>query len=65
MFFCIKSIISTFGTTVITVVGGGKPMGGENNWFCIFEADWGCMVTPAKNRRTPRGASASALAPFF
>ena len=20
-------------------------MDGENNWFCIFEADWGCMVT--------------------
>ena len=39
-------------------------MGGENNWICIFEADCGCMVTPAKNRRTPKGASASALAPF-
>ena len=20
-------------------------MGGENNWFCIFEAVWGCMMT--------------------
>ena len=27
MFFCIKSIISTFRTVVITVLGGGKPMG--------------------------------------
>jgi hypothetical protein len=35
----------SFGTTVIGIVDGGKPMGGENNWFCIFEADWGCMVT--------------------
>ena len=35
----------SFGTVKITVVGGGKPMGGENNWFCIFEADWGCMMT--------------------
>jgi hypothetical protein len=22
-------------------------MGGENIWFCIFEADLGCMVTKA------------------
>ena len=48
----------SFGTVKITVVGGGKPMGGENNWFCIFEADWGCMVTAKNsqvgNKRTPR-----------
>ena len=45
MFFCIKSIISTFGTTVNGVFYGVIPMGGENNWICIFEADLGCMVT--------------------
>jgi hypothetical protein len=39
----------SFGTVNITVVGGGKPMGGENNWICIFEVIWGCMETP--NRR--------------
>ena len=41
-------IVSTFGTTVNGVFNGVNPIGGENNWFCIFEADWGCMVTDLK-----------------
>lgn len=23
-------------------------MGGEDNWICIFEAVWGCMMTGVK-----------------
>ena len=37
--------VATFGTTVNGVFCGVIPMGGENNWFCIFEAVWGCMMT--------------------
>ena len=40
--------VATFGTTVNGVFYGGKPMGGENNWICIFEADCGCMGTLRK-----------------
>ena len=53
----------SFGTVKITVVGGGKPMGGENNWFCIFEAVWGCMGTLANfASRQIKDASASFFA---
>lgn len=45
MFFCIKSIISTFDTVNSNVVDAVNPMGAENSWFCVFEADWGCMET--------------------
>ena len=50
--------VATFGTTVNGVFYGGKPMGGENNWICIFEADWGCTKTTKryKNAHPIRGA---------
>ena len=43
---------TTFDTVNTTVVGGGKPMSGENNWICIFEADWGCMESFADSDGT-------------
>ena len=36
---------------------GGKTMGGENNWICIFEADCLCMETrEGKDNKTIKTA---------
>ena len=29
-------------------------MGGEDNWICIFEAVWGCMMTICKKHGSSR-----------